>query len=171
MHAFFWAWPKFSCPSTVMVTSLWVKHLNILQRDVTTDQHTNYLLTFLLSIIHLLINLPSCRKRRSKFSELVPNPFAERSCNRICSNQTYLYQRKKTPYLLQYFLHPENQTPQHTDPWVGACPDPPQKVNQGRGRVRDGPLGGERGLCQPRLQLREWNTGKCILRNLTLDKQ
>ena len=27
------------------------------------------------------------RKRRSKFSELVPNPFAKRSCNKICSNQ------------------------------------------------------------------------------------
>ena len=27
------------------------------------------------------------RRRRSKFSELVPNPFAKRSCNKICSNQ------------------------------------------------------------------------------------
>ena len=27
------------------------------------------------------------RRMRSKFSELVPNPFAERSCNKICSNQ------------------------------------------------------------------------------------
>ena len=26
-------------------------------------------------------------RRRSKFSELVPNPFAERSCNKIYSNQ------------------------------------------------------------------------------------
>ena len=167
MHAFFWAWPKFSCPSPVMVTSLWVKHLNILQRDVTIDQHTNYLFTFLLTIIHLLINLPTCR-RRSKFLELVPYPFAERPCNKIYSNQTYLYQRKP-PDFLQYLLYPENQTPQHTDPGVGACPGPPQKVNQGRGRVRDGPLGGERGLRQLCLQLREWITGKCILRNLSLD--
>ena len=28
------------------------------------------------------------RRRRSKFSELVPNPFAKLSCNKICSNQT-----------------------------------------------------------------------------------
>ena len=27
------------------------------------------------------------RRRRSQFSELVPNSFAERSCNKICSNQ------------------------------------------------------------------------------------
>ena len=27
------------------------------------------------------------RRRRSKFSELVPNPFAERSCNKLCTNQ------------------------------------------------------------------------------------
>ena len=66
-----------------------------------------------------------------------------------------LVSEKKNPDFLQYFLYPENQTPQHTDPGVGACPGPPQKVNQGRGRVRDGPLGGERGLRQPRLQFRE----------------
>ena len=33
------------------------------------------------------INSTLYRRRRSKFSELVPNPFAERSCNKICSNQ------------------------------------------------------------------------------------
>ena len=33
------------------------------------------------------INIMLYRRRRSKFSELEPNPFAKRSCNKICSNQ------------------------------------------------------------------------------------
>ena len=36
------------------------------------------------------INNMLYRRRRSKFSELVPNPFAERSCKKICSNQQAL---------------------------------------------------------------------------------
>ena len=42
------------------------------------------------------------RRRRSKFSELVPNPFSERSCNKICSNQI----KGRETYIVVYTCTP-----------------------------------------------------------------